>query len=199
MIATDHKSIDVPKDVHNAGPQAVRIYKQAIANGTKPRMAEMFAMRQAAGLETDTVFQKGFGTLLNQFGNSKRSLERHVKACQRQGYTPGVNDIYLPTIAEKYADPKAHVKTIGEAVKLCEQRGVPLEINGKQVLKGREAERDWMADACPLADQFVVEAAPALIAKDPKLAKASLEEMRAAAVDVHGGRYSKEMIKKAGK
>lgn len=196
MIATDHKTIDVPKDVQAAGPNAVRIYKDSIAKGNKPRMAEMFALRQAAGLETDTVFQSSFGTLLSQFGNSKQSLERHVLACQKQGYTPGVNDIYLPTIATKYADPKAHVKTIGEARKLCEERGVPMEVNGKEVLKGREPESDWLENACPLSDQFVVEAAPALIAKDPKLRKASLEEMRAAAVEVHGGRYSKQLTKK---
>lgn len=176
--------MNIPREVTAAGPGAEWIYQEAISKGNSPRMAEMLALRKAPSPDTDDTFLAGRGTLLKQFDGDERAMNARIQEAQRHGYTPGVNDVYMPTLAQFPGDPRAFVRSKGECVRLAEERGTALELKGRQVVKGRTPDRDPMEDRVALAEDLIQESIPEVIRENPKLAN-DIGEARAAVIDKH--------------
>ena len=66
--------------------------------------------RQCPGLQTDTSFHAGRGTLLDQMEGDEVWCKYLVQEAKKQGYTPGANDVYISQIADKPGDKKAWIK-----------------------------------------------------------------------------------------
>lgn len=176
--------MNIPRDVTAAGPMAEWIYQEAISKGNSPAMAEMLAIRKAPSCETDDTFLSNFGTLLNQFDGDERALKAHVELCQKNGFTPDANSVYLPTIAAKPGDPRAHVKSRAEAQRYCEEQGVALQLNGREVCKSREPDSDPWDSHPKLHERHIRESVPDMLKENPKLADKP-NELREAIIDKH--------------
>ena len=95
----------------------VRIRKRLAAEhkekGTEPhetsdhRFAELLALRRFPGTQTTDTFNKGRGTLLQQFGGDREALGVLMKNCQQQGFTPSDHSVYYGSLADRPGDPKA--------------------------------------------------------------------------------------------
>lgn len=71
---------------------------------------EMIRANIGPGLQTDTTWHKGRGTLLDQMGGDEVYTDYIVSEARKQGYNPGPNDVYLGQIAEKAGDREAFFK-----------------------------------------------------------------------------------------
>lgn len=147
------------------------------------KLDEMLASRKAPGCETDDTYLSNFGTLLSQFGGDEHALKEHVKAAKEAGYTPGDNDVYIPTLAKFKGDPEAHISSRGDAVRLAEKRGEGLEINGRKVVESREPESDPWDEREILAEDLIQESLPDVMASDPTL---SVADAREVVIEKHG-------------
>ena len=77
------------------------------------------------GTMTDREYFRGQGTLLDQFTGEEHILEAHIKQAKKDGYTPGINDVYNPMIANKPGDGKAFVPPTGgrgHIKRVCQER-----------------------------------------------------------------------------
>lgn len=176
--------MNFPRAVTAAGPMAEWIYSEAISKGNSPGMAEMLALRKPPNAETDDTFLSNFGTMLNQFEGDEKALEAHRENCAKHGFVPGDNDVYLPTLAAYPGDPRAHVKSRGEAQRYAEERGTGLEINGREVVKEREPETDPWDDGPALKESIIRDSASDVVKDDPSLASKP-QELREAVIDKH--------------
>lgn len=186
----------IPDVVQEAGLQAVAIFEASVAKGNSVRLATMLALRKAPGADTDDQFLASQGTLLKQFDGNEAALKMHIESAQKHGYTPGVNDVYLPQLAQFSGDPRAHVKSKGEAIRYAESLGVGCTYMGKEMLKSRQPERDWMETADVMSDDLVAEALPKLLAEDSSLKKRSKQEQKEAVLERHGGTITRKVLKK---
>ena len=120
------------------------------------RFAEMLALRQPPKSLTDREFYEGHGTLDKQFGGDTESLERVVKAAKRQGYNPGVHDVYVPTIAKCEGDPRAFIHGgRGQVSSLLKSRGE----EGRGIVKTKSRPRKDPLKNVKLAAPVVAELA----------------------------------------
>ena len=177
--------INVPRHIVSRGPTAEWIYTEAIKKGNKPGFAEMLAMRKAPSAETESTFLSNFGKLQDQFDGDEQYTEAVVAAARQQGYNPSPNDVYQPAIANKIGDPRAFVKSRGEAIAVAEDRGAELEINGRTVAKHRQPEVDPFENAPQLADDLAAPEVAQLMASNKKL---SATEAREAVNEKHGSK-----------
>ena len=79
---------------------AVRIAVGALFHGT-------------CGLVTDNEFLAGHGTLAQQFDGAEDQLKDVLDGARARGFTPGIHDVYLSSIADDVGDPKAFVPPDG--------------------------------------------------------------------------------------
>lgn len=104
-------------------PPLPRAYKRQ----AKDRFAAVLEEKTFPGLNTDTTFAAGRGTLDKQF-EDKQDLEAAVAGARAQGYNPKPTDIYLSGVAESVGDRNAWISggadAKGHIRKVCEQRGV---------------------------------------------------------------------------
>lgn len=178
--------IQVPRSVRLRGEEAVGIYVESIRKGNKPSMAEMFACRTPAVLQgTDTQWLAGRGGLRKQFDDDDRYIRMVAERQKAMGHQVRENDVYLPTLAQYPGDPRAFVSSRGEAVKYAEEIGVGLDLDGKQVVKPREADEDPFESAPALCPQIAHEEAVKLQQSDPAL---SIQDATAIAVEKHGAK-----------
>jgi len=180
------KNIVIPRCVIEAGPEAVKIYSISVGNGNKPSFAEMLALRKAPSAETEDTFLSNFGRLRDQFDQDDRYVGELVKAARKDGYNPGENDVYMPTIATKFGDPRAFIKSRAEARAVAEERGTELTVNGRTIVKHREPEQDPYETAPKLNDALVAPEVKKLRRENPKL---SVHEAREAVIDKHGSKW----------
>lgn len=177
--------MNISRDVIAAGPMAEWIYQESIRKGNSPAMAEMLALRKAPSAETDDTYLANFGTLLQQFDGDERAVQAHIEKCQKfHGFTPRENDVYIPTLAQSPGDPRAHIRSRGEAQRYAEEIGVELQINGRTVTKNREPERDPWEGPPILKESIIRESAPDMLKENPKLANRP-NELREAIIDKH--------------
>lgn len=174
---------DVPSYIKRRGSIACNIYLTSIGQGNSHKLAEMFAMRQAPSAETESTFLANFGKLQDQFDGDEFHTEAVVAAARKQGYNPSPNDVYQPAIAKCIGDPRAFVKSRGEAIAVAEERGAELEINGRTVAKHRQPEIDPYETAPQLADDLAAPEVAKLMASNKKL---SAGEAREAVNEKHG-------------
>ena len=145
-------------------------------------LQDVFESRQFPGLNTDTSFVAGRGTLSEQLGNQADLVCNSAIA---EGYTPQPSDIYLSSLADFPGDPKAFVKHDGakQHVKdVCEEKGVPCEGS----VKYTPTERKPPEQDVELADDIVSEVATDMAKKNPALLKATNDEIRKEVTKRHG-------------
>jgi len=100
------------------------LYVECRQQGTSHNLAEMFALKRAPHLDTDTTFLKGIKPLGDQFTNDNE-CKRVIKEAKKLGYTPRTSDYYCPGIANKCGDPAAfvpHANPKAHIRKVCEER-----------------------------------------------------------------------------
>jgi hypothetical protein len=179
------KPILIPSCVRARGGKAAWIYAEAIAKGNKPGFAEMLAMQEAPAGQTESTFLANFGKLADQFDNDDRYVNTLVEAARANGYNPSPNDVYMPTIANKMGDPRAFIKSRGEAKKVAEERGSALTINGKTEVEHRQPEDDPFDSAPKLAENLIAPEVVKAQAANPKLSAGEAREM---VIDKHGSK-----------
>ena len=177
------KPIPIPSCVENAGIGAVTIYLTSVKAGNKPAFAEMLAMREPPGGKTESTFLSNFGTLLDQFDGDERYVNTLVAAARKNGYNPGINDVYMPTIANEMGDPEAFIRSRGEAIKVAEKRGSELTIDGETKVKHQEPLEDPFDTAPVLAENLIAPEVKKAQAANPKLSAGEAREM---VIDKHG-------------
>ena len=76
-------------------------YEEFRRHGNSHNFAEMMAFKQPPGSQSDTDFQRGFGTLANQIGDADGHYINEVTGTYRKlmGHNPNEQNIYLPTLA----------------------------------------------------------------------------------------------------
>ena len=134
------KTQDLPISMMGESPVIVARYRQLIAKGESPRMAEILATRQAPGLETDTSHYAGMRPLEETCGLDYATKTK--AQARKAGITINDSSIYNPTIADQRGggDPKAWLlagdgrdkfrKVINAKGKSCDTLGIKVE-NGK--------------------------------------------------------------------
>lgn len=96
-------------------PAIQQCYLECLRNGCAPRLAEMLALQQPPGCQTDREFTLGQGTLAQQFDGEEQVLEQLVAKSKRMGYTPDYTDVYTPTLVRPEVgpgDPQAFVPAV---------------------------------------------------------------------------------------
>lgn len=124
---------------------------------------------KAVNIQTDDTFFAGMGTLLDQCNGNEKEVQRIVRAAKRQGYTPGANDFYIPTLAQRPGDPDAFISQSGgrsQIRSVCEARGISCE--GMVNVKGRERQPK---PKVALAERIVNRYLKDEIARDPSIGK----------------------------
>lgn len=178
--------VTIPSDVERAGRECIKLYRQCLKNGCAPRMAEMFALRQAPRGMTDDVFLAQRGTL-NQQVRDPKSLDKLVKNAKKCGYTPKANDYYDPGVARFTGDPQAffsHGSGRGKLKQVLEQRGVE-SLNGDvQTAKRREVEPQKRVHR--LHPRLVKRHMRRMVAENPGLARKDKRELVHEIVHKHG-------------
>jgi hypothetical protein len=76
------------------------------------RLQEMIATQSFPGIQTDTTFLAGRGTLDTQLGGGNEA-EAVARAAMKHGYRPNINDVYEPGLADFMGDPKAFIPATG--------------------------------------------------------------------------------------
>lgn len=107
-------------------PAIQAFYLEMRRDGQSHNIAEICALRQGPGVETENSYLNGVGDLRSQF-EDESELNRVVKAAKKQGYTPKATDTYEPGIANSCGDPAAFVPHIGpksHVKRVCEKRDV---------------------------------------------------------------------------
>ena len=152
-------------------------------NRRSGKLQDRLGSRRSPGCETDTTFLSNFGSLDSQFDGDRRYTEELVKQARQQGGNPQINDVYLPTIAQRPGDPRAFVRSVGEARAYAEETGRGLTVNGREVLQGQEPEIDPFETAPKMDEELVRKELPAALTENPKL---SLPEAREMIIEKHG-------------
>lgn len=125
---------DLPIGMMDQPSQVIARYRRMVAAGESPRLAEMFAVRKAPKLETDTAHYAGMPALEETAGFE------YAKKVKQQARAAGISitdsSIYNGTIADERggADPNAWLlagdgrdkfrKVIRDKGKACESLGV---------------------------------------------------------------------------
>jgi hypothetical protein len=174
--------------VTSYGIPCLALYVKMRREGTAHKFAEMVATQAGPVLSTDDTFFAGFGTVYDQF-QSQKHLKRYVDAAKKQGFTPGVNDVYMPGLAQRPGDPAAWVSRAqgrGYIRRLLESRGY--ECNGKlSEIVARPPEDDPLApkNCKPLGEDIIRRNIAKYQASDPSLRNKSRRELREMVIEKH--------------
>lgn len=134
-------------------------------------------------LVTDTSFLASHGTLLQQCEGDDKEADRIAKAAKKQGYTPGINDVYVPTIATSTGDPAAFITPgdgRGHVKDVCRSRG--MSCNGR--VEYTAPERPPVQKK-KLSEKFIRERSRALVHQRPELAHKPAGELRQQLIAKH--------------
>lgn len=164
-------------------------YVAARKRGESHNFAEMVALQRFPGLgQTDTKLFRNYGTLLDQCGGVEREAARVVSNAKKHGYSPGYNDVYMPTLAQFPGDPRAFVSQaegFEKARRYMDELGVspiggPLEHKQKRVEKPPKP-------SVPLAERTIRRYMKQEIERDPSLKndRKRRQAMREAIVERH--------------
>ena len=102
----------------------------------KDNFDEICRTRQCPGLRTDTNFHAGRGTILDQMDGDPQWTQHLVNQALKQGYNPGINDVYLGQLADRTGDPDAWFKPgegRSELIKRAKKKGKGVEAPGVSV------------------------------------------------------------------
>jgi hypothetical protein len=102
---------DLPIGMMDQPPEVIRKFRQLVANGESPRLAEMFAMRQGPRLETATTNAIDLKPSRNNEGVGFQRMQK-IRADAKKAGIPVTDDsFYNGSIADERgaADPDAWV------------------------------------------------------------------------------------------
>lgn len=119
----------------------------------KEKFDEICRTGTCPGLRTDTNFHAGRGTILDQMDGDVQWTKFLVQEAKRQGYTPGVNDVYIGQLAENTGDPNGWFKPgegRSEVIKRAKKLGKGIEAPGISVKAKPYEEKQG-----PLLNEFV--------------------------------------------
>lgn len=101
------------------------------------KLKDMLSNRRCPGLQTDTAFHAGRGTLLEQMEGDEVWVKKLTQEARKKGYNPGANDVYLGQFArDGVGDPNAWFKPAegrAEIVKRAKEMGIGVEGSGISV------------------------------------------------------------------
>lgn len=131
-------------EVRSAGPEALKIYRQSLAEGSTMEFAAMCALRQAPGSRnTDRAFCQGAKRQMDGMSevNKKKLYEIANKA--------GINTQgkYYKGSLGRYTDPAAWVSNADDVLAVCKERNLHCEgvISHKAVDKDPVEKKHVMA------------------------------------------------------
>jgi hypothetical protein len=171
----------------SSNPNVQSFYENCRRDGQSHNMAEMFALRTAPTLDTDTALFASHGscrTLADQFPN-KQALDNLIKAARKQGYNPSPNDIYYSPIAARRGDPKAFISQANGGKARIRDACIANGLDCEGTVNVKAPRKDPKPDI-PLAADLVKEAVFKMVLKDPSLKRKPLRELQEAAIDKHG-------------
>lgn len=178
---------ELPLDIARAPESVQARFLEMLADGVSPRMAEMFALRAAPRVMTDSVYFASQGSLDKQFDKAPcGQLDSLIAAAASHGFKPGIHDVYDSGLADFFGDPKAFVPPTGgrnHIRRICEERGVsnygPVQV--------RAPERENPPEMTRLAPDLAEEIVNGMLRANPELAhQADRRELLAEAVHQHG-------------
>jgi hypothetical protein len=117
-----------PKHIVRLGPDAMRIYTTAIANGGTPAFAEMCATQTPPGTRgTDRTMMEGRLAGQDLDTLPKRQADRIVREARAAGISIA-GKTYMSGIANKkgHLDPRAWVSSVAEVKQVCRERGLSI-------------------------------------------------------------------------
>jgi hypothetical protein len=157
----------------------------AKARQYRANMTDIFESRQAPGLHgDDTRFMNAFGTLDKQLGNQADLV---VEAAKEQGYTPGINDVYMPSVARTIGDPEAFFH--GGRGRADLKRTIEDNWGTASVgpwVETKNVERPPV-ETVPLAEDLIVDRYKEMVLENPDVMKRDIKEVREEIIQKHGG------------
>lgn len=161
-ISTEVRRESLDAEVAAAGPEAVALYRQILANGETAEWAAMCALQQAPGSKnTDRAFCEGARHRMNSMDDYNRNkilgiakkagINTHGK-CYKSGLG-------------RYDDPRAWVGSQDDVITTAKAK--QLKIEG---VVNYDASRPTPPKKKPLAEDIVKREALSLMRADPKLA-----------------------------
>ncbi len=125
------------------GPNGESVYDpplpQSRVERDRENIQDIVRTGKCPGLQTDTGFLGGRGTLLDQMEGDSAYVDRIVHNARRQGYEPGASDVYISQLARFPGDRQAFLRA-GEGKKeierRCRERG--LACQGSVNVKGKD-------------------------------------------------------------
>lgn len=164
---------DLPFDIERASKQIQTHYRDMIANGVAPRLAEMLALQQPPGLRgTDRTFMEG--RLNNeQFDRMpKDHAQNIITLARRAGINPN-GKYYCSGLADKRgpSDPEAWVDSVGDVKRVAARRN--LTVAGAVEHKGTPVPRP---QSKALSDRLTREMMKAEAPARPSMKQGELRE-----------------------
>jgi hypothetical protein len=95
-------------------------YREMIAGGASPRLAEMLVLQQGPSLQTDTRWLTGHVNK-NQFAGHDRMADLYMRQAKRFGVVTE-NCVYKHQLARFPGDPEAWVSSRADVKKICADR-----------------------------------------------------------------------------
>lgn len=148
-------------------PQIQQDYVKSRKSGASHKLAEMLALQIAPGLQTDTRFQSGHVNH-NQFAHDPVYGAMALENARKAGVSVE-GAVYHEQLAQFPGDPQAWVRTRGDVLKICQERGrtVTGAVNYKPAMdEGRVPDTPYEA-----ADDIVQHELDKMEAKYPNAAK----------------------------
>lgn len=180
---THQAPFPLPRDIEKSSDAVKAHYFRMITAGESPRMAEMLALRRAPHMATDSDYFSSYGTLADQFEGREDELNLIVSAAKRKGYTPNINDVYEPSLANSIGDPAAFISPSGgrgQIRKVANERRV--NVHGAVETSFAPEEPPPAVRMCPkLVEKYVNER----IKENPDLAHKDRNELREQVIDKH--------------
>lgn len=186
-------AVQIPSDVQDAGPDAVKRYRKCIRNGESPRFAEMLALRAAPRAKTDETYlaqlnrERRGTTLADQFRGNEPMLEHRIAQAKRQGYTPKATDFYDSSLARFPGDKRAFLNNTNGISGLKRQ----MRESGEGFIQSHDLTVPQNTDIAPrppkkLAEDIVDRIETRMVQEDPGLATKDRRELRSMIKDKHG-------------
>lgn len=196
------QELKLPSDIERYGDCRMRcgnktileFFLECVANGTSPRMAEVFAMQQAPGIGiTDTVYiadQNRHGrSILERMNNNTTAVEVLRRNLAKRGYKLQSDDHYIETVARFPGDPMAivnHKQTLGDLKRRIASEGKGVR-DGAINIKADNGRPPVNTKKYRLHPRLVREIDQKNMKANPDLCRVPVRERYESIVEKHGG------------
>jgi len=151
--------------------------------GESHSIADMLAHQAAPQGVTDNMIFEGQGTILDQCGGDEDYCNYLVNEAKKDGYKPGINDVYMPSLAEKPGAKEAWISPSGgrsQIKKVCEEKN--WNCSGAVKHKATPEEPEFIR----LGEDLVQQGMKEMIEREPEKANLCEGELREQVIDLHG-------------